>query len=222
MEFHESSATTAVFGDTTTIDTPKIASPLHRRNMTPDKRSATSVSCRICHEDENLEELIDPCKCCGTLGLMHARCLEKWLSISNTDRCEICKQLFAIQKKNKPLLKSFRQWWRTRNKYGPQGIIGDIICLVMLTPLCIVATYLCAIGASTYTKLGFWEGIGLTVLCCMLMTTYCLWFLITVRFHLKSWQQWRKRNQDVKLIVKHKSETCTVEFSNPLENEFTI
>ncbi|XP_003698185.1 E3 ubiquitin-protein ligase MARCH3-like [Apis florea] len=204
MEFQQNSATTAVFGNAATINTPKISSPLYRRNMTPDKRSPGSVCCRICHEDGTVEELIDPCECSGTLGLIHTCCLEKWLSMSNTDRCEICKHLFSIQKKNKSLTQSFKQWWRTRNIYGPQGVTGDIVCLIVLTPLCIAATYLCSVGASAYSRLGFWEGTGLAILCCMLVTTYCLWLIVTLRFHFKSWQQWRRRNQDVKLIVKHK------------------
>ncbi|XP_033345685.1 E3 ubiquitin-protein ligase MARCH3-like [Bombus vosnesenskii] len=222
MEFHQSSAATAAFDDAATINTPKIASPFYRHNMTTDKQSAGSNCCRICHEDESSEELIDPCKCSGTLGLIHASCLEKWLSMSNTDRCEICNLSFEIQRNYKPLLQSFRQWWRTRNRYGPQGITGDIVCLILLTPLCIAATYFCAIGASAYTKLGFWEGTGLTALCSVLVATYCLWLIVTMRFHYRSWQQWRTRNQDVKLIVKHKPETCTIEFSNPLEDEFKI
>ena len=208
MEFQQSSATTAVSGDAATNDTPKISSssPLYRRNMTPDKRASCSVCCRICHEDEGTEELIDPCECSGSLGLIHTSCLEKWLSTSNTDRCEICKYTFVIQKKNKPFCQSFRQWWRTRSIHGPQGIAGDVICLVILTPLCVAATYFCGIGASGYTRLGFWEGTGLAILCCMLIATYFLWLIVTIRFHLKSWQQWCTRNQDVKLMVKHKSE----------------
>ncbi|KOC65842.1 E3 ubiquitin-protein ligase MARCH3 [Habropoda laboriosa] len=206
MEFQQSSAMTAVSGDAVTTDTPKISSsPLYRRNMTPDKRSSGSILCRICHEDEGKEELIDPCECSGTLGLIHTSCLEKWLSTSNTDRCEICKYSFVIQRKNKPLSQSFRQWWKTRSVYGPQGITGDVICLIVLTPLCIAATYLCGIGAFAYIRFRFWESTGLAVLCCMLIITYCLWLIVTIRFHFKSWQRWRRRNQNVKLMVKHKS-----------------
>lgn len=50
MEFHQSSAATAAFDDAATINTPKIASPFYRHNMTSDKQSAGSNCCRICHE----------------------------------------------------------------------------------------------------------------------------------------------------------------------------
>ncbi|KAK2577018.1 hypothetical protein KPH14_011979 [Odynerus spinipes] len=191
----------------TIVSSAKTSSPFYRRNMTPDKRSSHSVIyCRICHEDGSAEELIDPCECSGTLGLIHASCLEKWLSASNTDHCEICKYAFVIEKKSKPL----SQWWRSKTVYGPQGIAGDVICLIVLTPLCVAATYLCGIGASSYARLGFWEGTGLAVLCCMLVITYLLWLIVTIRFHFISLRQWRKRNPDVKLIVKHKSEAARV------------
>ncbi|KAG7210683.1 hypothetical protein KM043_012187 [Ampulex compressa] len=208
MESRVSSAAAKTAGAVhPSLETPRVAvSPLYRRNMTPDKRSSGSLHCRICHEDENAEELVDPCECAGTLGLIHATCLEKWLSTSNTDHCEICQTAFVIQRKNKPMAQAFWQWWRSRSLPGVQGIAGDVICLMVLTPLCIAATYLCGIGALAYMKLGFWEGTGLAILCFMLVATYCLWLVVTVRFHYKSWRQWCRRNQDVKLVVKHKSD----------------
>ncbi|XP_015607304.1 E3 ubiquitin-protein ligase MARCH2 isoform X2 [Cephus cinctus] len=150
--------------------------------------------------DGSSEELVDPCKCSGTLALVHTGCLEKWLSTSNKNRCEICKYPYVLQRTNK----SFSEWWSSRNAYGPQGIAGDFICLMVLTPLCVAATYLCGIGANAYSRLGFWEGTGLAILCFMLVATYSLWLIVTIRFHFKSWRQWRQRNQDVKLLVKHK------------------
>ncbi|XP_061937082.1 E3 ubiquitin-protein ligase MARCHF3-like [Apis cerana] len=144
-----------------------------------------------------VEELINPCECSGTLGLIHTCCLEKWLSMSNTDRCEICKHLFSIQRKNKSLSQSFKQWWRTRNIYGPQGITGDIVCLIVLTPLCIAATYLCAVGASAYSRLGFWEGTGLAILCCMLVTTYCLWLIVTLSCLLRLFENYLTARIDI-------------------------
>ncbi|XP_012262748.2 E3 ubiquitin-protein ligase MARCHF3-like [Athalia rosae] len=176
----------------------------YKRTMasTPEKQNSSSIYCRICHEDESLEELVDPCKCAGSVGLVHTSCLEKWLSTSNSDRCEICKWVFTIERKHKPI----GQWWRSSNGNGARGIAGDAICLSILTPLCFAATYLCALGASGYSGLGYWEGTGLAILCSLLVITYCLWLSITVRFHYKLWRRWRKQNQDVILLVKHKAD----------------
>ncbi|XP_011503385.1 PREDICTED: E3 ubiquitin-protein ligase MARCH2-like [Ceratosolen solmsi marchali] len=170
----------------------------------PKASSTSSPGCRICYEDGTSEELIEPCECSGTLGLIHASCLEKWLSTWNTDRCEICKYGFAVERRCKPLPQSLCQWWGTRGLYGPQGVTSDAVCLVVLTPFCLAATYLCGVGATAYARLGFWEGTGLVILCCMLVATYFLWLFVIARFHYKSWKQWCKRNQDVRLLVKCK------------------
>ncbi|XP_043279590.1 E3 ubiquitin-protein ligase MARCHF3-like isoform X1 [Venturia canescens] len=199
-----------------------------------DKRSSSSVYCRICHEDSSIEELIDPCSCSGTLALIHSSCLEKWLSTSNTEHCEICQHVFFIRRKNKSIIqvigdnavewnlikingqsdscehektmKSISMWSRSKNANGARGMMGDLISLFVLTPLCLAATYLCAIGASAYKSLGFWEGTGLAVLCCTLVGTYGLWFCATVRYHYRSLQEWREKNQDIKLLVKHRTD----------------
>ncbi|XP_043279591.1 E3 ubiquitin-protein ligase MARCHF3-like isoform X2 [Venturia canescens] len=171
-----------------------------------DKRSSSSVYCRICHEDSSIEELIDPCSCSGTLALIHSSCLEKWLSTSNTEHCEICQHVFFIRRKNKSIIQSISMWSRSKNANGARGMMGDLISLFVLTPLCLAATYLCAIGASAYKSLGFWEGTGLAVLCCTLVGTYGLWFCATVRYHYRSLQEWREKNQDIKLLVKHRTD----------------
>jgi hypothetical protein len=47
------------------------------------------MTCRICLEDGG--ELIQPCNCKGTAANVHPDCLIKWLNISGTTSCEICK-----------------------------------------------------------------------------------------------------------------------------------
>ncbi|XP_033225201.1 E3 ubiquitin-protein ligase MARCH3-like [Belonocnema kinseyi] len=185
------------------------SSSIYQSNSTHEKRNANSLCCRICHEDGSSGELIDPCECSGSLRLVHTSCLEKWLSVSNTDRCEICKFTYSIEKKNKPIHQSLLQWWQARRLYGSKGIVADFICLMVLTPLCTSASFLCGLGATTYNRLGIWESIGLSILSCMLMATYFLWLYITVRFHFQSWRLWCSRNQDVKVLVKHRAQNLT-------------
>ena len=50
--------------------------------------------CRICFSNESKEDLANWCKCSGTIGLMHKSCLEKWISQSDCDKCEICKHIY--------------------------------------------------------------------------------------------------------------------------------
>ena len=54
--------------------------------------------CRICHEAEDDEELVSPCYCSGSVGLLHLTCLERWLGTSKLTRCEICKYEFTLKR----------------------------------------------------------------------------------------------------------------------------
>ena len=62
-------------------------------------KSSSVVFCRICHEGENSgERLISPCRCRGSVGLVHRTCIEKWLTMVNIDSCEICKQKYSVMR----------------------------------------------------------------------------------------------------------------------------
>ncbi len=49
------------------------------------------MTCRICLDEDNLENLIQPCDCTGSTAYVHEECLLKWLRVSNRTDCEICK-----------------------------------------------------------------------------------------------------------------------------------
>lgn len=70
--------------------------------------------CRIClgEEDDALANpLFSPCKCAGSMGLIHLECLKEWLKSKKIQRrgeivstyfwknleCELCKQRFPIE-----------------------------------------------------------------------------------------------------------------------------
>ena len=59
---------------------------------------SSGIFCRICHEGDGKEDLISPCKCTGTMGLIHVSCIEKWLSQAGTSKCEICGFEYVTEK----------------------------------------------------------------------------------------------------------------------------
>lgn len=100
----------------------------HRRS--PEKRLLSSPGpiCRICHEGEVIcifswsrncssvsmyllfcvpgdkeEALLSPCNCSGSMLLVHKTCLEKWLSTSSTDHCELCMKKLPVRKECRPI-----------------------------------------------------------------------------------------------------------------------
>lgn len=61
------------------------------------------MTCRICLEEEGT--FVQPCKCKGTTGYVHQKCLNRWVEESNKNKCEICnfeyhkKEIYAFNKK---------------------------------------------------------------------------------------------------------------------------
>ena len=56
--------------------------------------------CRYCQEPGGT--LIRPCACTGTIGVVHAHCLQSWLQVkhANSDAppsCEVCGERFSVQ-----------------------------------------------------------------------------------------------------------------------------
>ena len=88
--------------------------------------------CRICHEGESAgEKLISPCRCYGSVRLMHRSCVEKWLSSTNHDTCEICKHKYFISRHPRPFSS-----WLCEPVVGDdqRKLVGDSICLLLLLP----------------------------------------------------------------------------------------
>ncbi|VDL61261.1 unnamed protein product [Hymenolepis diminuta] len=71
--------------------------------------SASSLGypfCRICHDssvDETLGRLIAPCLCDGSLKYVHEKCIQRWIDISNSKRCELCHFEYEMNSYTKPL-----------------------------------------------------------------------------------------------------------------------
>ncbi|XP_014253488.1 E3 ubiquitin-protein ligase MARCH3-like isoform X2 [Cimex lectularius] len=179
------------------------------KRLSSPAKSCSSVAsvCRICHEAETPETLISPCECSGTMALVHVSCLERWLSTSNTDYCELCKFNFRTHRGPRPIT----QWLCSRNMpAGPNGFYGDVLCLLILTPLCFVSVYLCSVGAYVYIQKGQWEGVGLAFISICVLLTYFLWSYITVR-------AWRGSNQIIQLVNNRVAPTVRVPVSHHLE-----
>lgn len=51
------------------------------------------MACRVCLVEEEFEnnKFVSPCKCKGDTGIIHEKCLAKWIETSNRNECEICK-----------------------------------------------------------------------------------------------------------------------------------
>lgn len=53
-----------------------------------------NYQCRYCLDDNLQWMLIKPCLCSGTNSCVHISCLVKWLWVSSTFHCPVCKTDF--------------------------------------------------------------------------------------------------------------------------------
>ncbi|CAM4563730.1 E3 ubiquitin-protein ligase MARCHF3 isoform X2 [Caretta caretta] len=155
--------------------------------------------CRICHEGSSQEDLLSPCECMGTLGTIHRSCLERWLSSSNTSYCELCHFRFAVERKPRPLV----EWLRNP---GPQHekrtLFGDMVCFLFITPLATISGWLCLRGAVDHLHFSSrLEAVGLIALTVALFTIYLFWTLVSFRYHCRLYNEWRRTNQRVILLI---------------------
>jgi len=162
-------------------------------------RNSSGVFCRICHEGEQGgERLISPCRCAGTVGVVHRSCVEMWLSTANQDTCEICQQKYLISRHPRPIAQ-----WLCEPKVGDDhhNLVGDFVCFLLLTPLAAISTYLCGSGAAYYFQQDKRsEAVGLICLTSLLILIYLFWLLLSVRYHCQVWFKWRLTHQDIRLL----------------------
>ncbi|KAL2486912.1 RING/FYVE/PHD zinc finger superfamily protein [Abeliophyllum distichum] len=54
------------------------------------------AECRICQEEDSLNNLESPCACSGSLKYAHRKCVQHWCNEKGDITCEICHQFFSM------------------------------------------------------------------------------------------------------------------------------
>jgi hypothetical protein len=87
--------------------------------------------CRICHENDIIDNLIYPCKCTGNIKYVHYKCLNRWCNTSNRTECEICNYTF---KKNGNIIQFYGFLNRIRENfnYTNYTILTLLFCISMM------------------------------------------------------------------------------------------
>lgn len=70
------------------------AVPVHSRIPSATDLPKSAV-CRICLEEDSLENMDQPCSCSGTMKHTHHECLQRWIQEKGDKICEICKRPFS-------------------------------------------------------------------------------------------------------------------------------
>uniref|UniRef100_A0A7N1A0Y2 RING-CH-type domain-containing protein n=1 Tax=Kalanchoe fedtschenkoi TaxID=63787 RepID=A0A7N1A0Y2_KALFE len=53
-----------------------------------------TLECRICQEEDNINNLEVPCACSGSLKFAHRKCVQRWCDEKGNIMCEICQQQY--------------------------------------------------------------------------------------------------------------------------------
>ncbi|CAL5372397.1 unnamed protein product [Camellia sinensis] len=61
------------------------------------------VECRICQEEDSIQNLETPCACSGSLKFAHRKCVQRWCNEKGDITCEICHQFGAWTISGTPL-----------------------------------------------------------------------------------------------------------------------
>lgn len=161
--------------------------------------------CRICHEGEQAGTLSSFCSCSGTMGLMHVFCLQRWLSTSNNDVCELCHDRFPTTLTRRTLM----EWIRGHEEHR-RALIGDLLCLLLLSPIAILGLDLCVQGASNQVyERRSWQAGSLVLLSCLMLSAFAVWSYHTTKQHYRNFREWQENNMKVVLVTVVPDEVTT-------------
>ncbi|KAH8039602.1 hypothetical protein HPB51_007802 [Rhipicephalus microplus] len=110
----------------------------------------------------------------GSLAKVHKTCLETWLGNQAIDQCEICKYQYMTARRPK----GFHEWlMNSSTREDKQNLVGDMVALLLLTPLVVFSLWLCTEGAIQFSHEGFptWESAGLVFITIVLFVVFCVW-----------------------------------------------
>jgi hypothetical protein len=80
--------------------------------------------CRFCFEVGTPEdELVNPCKCRGTIGKVHRSCLRHWIFEKGCMNCEICNEPFELEEGD---ILSPEETLALRQTFGVQQRLGSL------------------------------------------------------------------------------------------------
>lgn len=178
-------------------------------------KSEIPSNCRICY-DGTSNTLISPCRCKGTVGLLHKSCLERWLQVSQTVSCEICGYKYKLRQKS-PLAideedenspkhsvnveinqRNFLKEW-LHSRLTKRRIFTDCIFLALLTPVTSFGVYFCISTSLQFFKAegsGSWQYVVLLTISAFLLLVFLLWVGLAIRYHIRAYLAFRRRVED--------------------------
>ncbi|XP_076629975.1 E3 ubiquitin-protein ligase MARCHF3 [Colletes latitarsis] len=147
--------------------------------------------------------LVSACKCRGTVALVHADCLERWLTESGHTRCELCGYKYVTKRVPRHnIFRSVAIWFNT--VIVTRQMLLDILYLVVTTPLALFSCYVCALAMTMLLKNGLrdipWMIVAMLPTCGLTLVAYWGWVITLVRLHGRRWRRYWRNNFVIRLV----------------------
>ncbi|CAH2003618.1 unnamed protein product [Acanthoscelides obtectus] len=183
---------------------------IHVTLLETDSKSSTEFICRICHGGDSEDDLLTPCRCRGTVALVHLKCLERWLRESDHSTCELCNHRYKIIREPKYSVPwSILVFLRHPGDHWKDLII-DLFAFSVYTPSAIASTYMLMMICESLVKskiispgtlsshiVAFSAVFGMAAI----DFTYSSWLLMTLQTHIEAWRKWCRSNSNLKIIL---------------------
>lgn len=197
-----------------TVDSEK---PKYVVTSSPSRTSTTASApfCRICHDDENMEKLISPCNCKGSLNYCHSSCLHTWLTEKvkklKEPSCEICKCKYEVryERVGPRDLKAVWKQFRERREFIHLVVVA--FCSLVLAAS---IAYTCW-GAFSNSRLAAnfrVEPLAELTYCVYIIIDILCLLVIVVEFRVGLWpvfKKWWNSNVSVVVLDKNRVTICT-------------
>lgn len=210
----EPSAISTISSESLSIVSPTCTS------SSPASSSSSSSTCRICYSSTSCtwhsklltklgflgdfvrkKHLISPCtQCKGSVGAVHDKCLEKWLAVSKSDKCDVCKSKLIVSK----YPKGFKDWIRESDRNVKCYIVTDLLSFLFLTPITGLSIYLCIRGLMNHAS-SFYDVSCLILLILLVLISYLAWLITCIYQHYKCATLWCNSNFTLKTRASTKS-----------------
>ncbi|KOC62142.1 E3 ubiquitin-protein ligase MARCH2 [Habropoda laboriosa] len=186
-------------GSFSTIDENRVSCGRQQQSI----RGVDSRTSTISSSYAYLGPLISACKCRGTVALVHAECLERWLTESGHSRCELCGYKYATKRVPRhSILRSIAIWFNT--VIVTRQMLLDILYLVVTTPLALFSCYICILALRMLLKNGLqempWMIVAMLPTCSLTLVAYWGWMITLVRLHGRRWRRYWRSNFVIRLI----------------------
>ncbi|KAJ8727695.1 hypothetical protein PYW07_001814 [Mythimna separata] len=171
--------------------------------------------CRICHGGDSLTtelgSLISACSCRGTVGRVHVKCLERWLTESGKSRCELCGTRYATRRVHKyGVPRALVMWVLSHNA---KQLMVDSLGIMLMSPLAVLAAWLSGrtlAGLMTQeSQVTPWPLASTFVLACMTLVCYYCWIVSAATRHALGWWIWYRSQYEVRLQLQENEEQTT-------------